>query len=377
MVFLVGCAEEQVPGAAAARAARAAAPSCSSEAPAAGDAHLQEERRLFYVAMTRAKDELVLTSAADYGTSRARKVSRFVVEALDLPSPAPAAARSARARGAGAPPADAGARRRRRAGRSPTTRCCGCRSARSTTTETCPLKYRYVHVLRVPLLTHHRVVYGSAIHKAVQQLLPRAPGRPRRSARTTWSRRSARPGSPRASCRASTRRSGCAPGEEALRRFHREEAAQPLVPTGGRAGVRLLRRPHPRARPLRPGGRARRPASRSSTSRPAPWTTRRRPASARRRACSSTSTRWPTSRRAAGCRTGSSCASWSRASPPASARRSSEAQADRGGDPRGVGGIRRREFPAPPSCMACGQCAFRDICPHTARQPEGVGHDAA
>ena len=39
--------------------------------------------------MTRAKEELILTSAADYGTARARKVSRFVVEALDLPSPAP------------------------------------------------------------------------------------------------------------------------------------------------------------------------------------------------------------------------------------------------------------------------------------------------
>ena len=52
-----------------------------------GNGHLHEERRLFYVAMTRAKDELVLTSAADYGTARARKVSRFVVEALDLPLP--------------------------------------------------------------------------------------------------------------------------------------------------------------------------------------------------------------------------------------------------------------------------------------------------
>jgi DNA helicase-2/ATP-dependent DNA helicase PcrA len=29
--------------------------------------------------------------------------------------------------------------------------------------------------------------------------------------------------------------------------------------------------------------------------------------------------------------------------------------------------IRRREFPAAPSWTACGQCAFRDICPHTAR----------
>ena len=49
-----------------------------------GDPHLHEERRLFYVAMTRAKDELWLTSASDYGTTKARKLSRFVVEALDL-----------------------------------------------------------------------------------------------------------------------------------------------------------------------------------------------------------------------------------------------------------------------------------------------------
>ena len=56
-----------------------------NEAFGGGDAHLLEERRLFYVAMTRAKEELVFTSAADYGTPRARKVSRFVVEALDLP----------------------------------------------------------------------------------------------------------------------------------------------------------------------------------------------------------------------------------------------------------------------------------------------------
>src|SRR5204862_7642967 len=39
-----------------------------------GDPILQEERRLFYVGMTRAQDELILTHAADYGGSRARRV---------------------------------------------------------------------------------------------------------------------------------------------------------------------------------------------------------------------------------------------------------------------------------------------------------------
>ena len=47
-----------------------------------GDFHIQEERRLFYVGMTRAKEELYLTSAEDYGGKRLRKVSQFVLEAL-------------------------------------------------------------------------------------------------------------------------------------------------------------------------------------------------------------------------------------------------------------------------------------------------------
>ena len=46
---------------------------------------LAEERRLCYVAMTRARDELILSHAADYGGARARRVSPFVLEALDLP----------------------------------------------------------------------------------------------------------------------------------------------------------------------------------------------------------------------------------------------------------------------------------------------------
>ncbi|MCX6741174.1 MAG: UvrD-helicase domain-containing protein, partial [Candidatus Parcubacteria bacterium] len=45
-----------------------------------GDVHLQEERRLFYVALTRAKDGLYLTLANDYGGARAKKPSRFLSE---------------------------------------------------------------------------------------------------------------------------------------------------------------------------------------------------------------------------------------------------------------------------------------------------------
>ncbi|MBU2542907.1 PD-(D/E)XK nuclease family protein, partial [Patescibacteria group bacterium] len=48
-----------------------------------GDFHYQEERRLFYVACTRAKEKLFLTSAEDYGGVRKKKLSRFLVELTD------------------------------------------------------------------------------------------------------------------------------------------------------------------------------------------------------------------------------------------------------------------------------------------------------
>ena len=49
------------------------------------------------MAMTRARDELILSHAADYGGARARRVSPFVLEALDLPAAAGVPGAGARA----------------------------------------------------------------------------------------------------------------------------------------------------------------------------------------------------------------------------------------------------------------------------------------
>ncbi|MDD3711097.1 MAG: UvrD-helicase domain-containing protein [Patescibacteria group bacterium] len=47
--------------------------------------HIEEERRLFYVALTRAKEGLFLTSAKDFGGAREKRPSAFIKEAgLDL-----------------------------------------------------------------------------------------------------------------------------------------------------------------------------------------------------------------------------------------------------------------------------------------------------
>jgi DNA helicase-2/ATP-dependent DNA helicase PcrA len=46
-----------------------------------GDTHLEEERRLFYVAMTRAKEGLIITGARDHGGVGVKKSSKFIAEA--------------------------------------------------------------------------------------------------------------------------------------------------------------------------------------------------------------------------------------------------------------------------------------------------------
>ncbi|MFA6994875.1 MAG: UvrD-helicase domain-containing protein [Patescibacteria group bacterium] len=55
------------------------------QAAISSDIHLEEERRLFYVAATRAKDKLYLSGAKDYGGAREKKPSRFIAE-MDLAS---------------------------------------------------------------------------------------------------------------------------------------------------------------------------------------------------------------------------------------------------------------------------------------------------
>jgi DNA helicase-2/ATP-dependent DNA helicase PcrA len=137
-----------------------------------GDFHVQEERRLFYVGMTRAKRELYLTSARDYGGTRQHKVSQFVLEALDLPREAarPFRARAVEEIALHAPPAA-----------SPEEGLPWLTPDEEVTIshkqiddyQTCPLKFRYVHVLRVPILRHHTVVFGNTIHKVVEHYLTR------------------------------------------------------------------------------------------------------------------------------------------------------------------------------------------------------------
>ena len=365
VVFLVGCAESKFP------LQRRGDPltlpeELAKEDVAGGDAQLQEERRLFYVAMTRARDELVLTSASDYGTSRQRKVSRFVVEALDLPSPRPVSRKSspleALARNAPAPEPAPGAELP-----IPEDELLRLSYGQIDDYETCPLKYRYVHVLRVPLLIHHAVAYGHAIHEAVRRHFEaRLAGRAFTGDELVAAFRAAWVSEGFLSREHEDER--LRTGEAVLRRFHSEEALAPWAPTAveeefafvlernrvqGRYDLVIEREGEVVIVDFKTGGlrddkaaqkRAKESLQLDIYALARLKTKGRLPERVELRFLETglTAGRRPTAEEAAA----------------AEARIRAAAAA-----------IRRREFPARPTWMACGQCPFREICPHTAWEP--------
>ncbi len=138
---------------------------------------VQEERRLFYVGMTRAKERLYLTWAKDHGLKRLKKVSPFVLEALDLPSiPAEVQKRSALEE------------IRRFAPRmgSPLPVFKPKKEGMLTLSFyqvddylTCPLKYNLRHIMRIRPPAHHNLVFGRILHSTIHfYLLNRMKGTP-------------------------------------------------------------------------------------------------------------------------------------------------------------------------------------------------------
>ena len=77
-VFIVNLVDRRFP--AASRAEAIALPKTLVPEPPTAEHHLEEERRLLYVGLTRAKERVYLTSAESYGGVRAKKLSRFLQE---------------------------------------------------------------------------------------------------------------------------------------------------------------------------------------------------------------------------------------------------------------------------------------------------------
>ena len=133
-----------------------------------GDNILQEERRLFYVGMTRTKKKLYLTWARDYGLKRLKKVSPFVLEALDIPATPEEVLRASPVEEIQryAPPV-------------PPQRIPVIREQeilplsyfRIEDYLTCPMKYKFRHLMKIPVLPHHALAFGRVLHDTIHFFL--------------------------------------------------------------------------------------------------------------------------------------------------------------------------------------------------------------
>jgi DNA helicase-2/ATP-dependent DNA helicase PcrA len=133
-----------------------------------GDWHLQEERRLFYVGTTRAKELLYFCWSRDVGGVRVKKISPFVLEALDQPKSKAALVKLSPMekieKFAPLPP---------KISQEVLFDTSILRLTQGSIDDylTCAYKYRYMHVLGIPILRHHAIAYGAALHAAVAQFL--------------------------------------------------------------------------------------------------------------------------------------------------------------------------------------------------------------
>jgi DNA helicase-2/ATP-dependent DNA helicase PcrA len=121
--------------------------------------------------MTRAKDRFFFTSATDYGGLRGHRPSRFIGEALGRKVEGVRGRLSAEIELERSRPAAAEAD-----ARIPAMGADDVLTVSYSQIEDyrrCPLRYRFAHVLRIPVLPTPQLIYGNALHRAVSDFLTR------------------------------------------------------------------------------------------------------------------------------------------------------------------------------------------------------------
>ncbi|MBU3918433.1 ATP-dependent helicase [Patescibacteria group bacterium] len=123
-----------------------------------GDVHLQEERRLFYVAITRAKKGVFFSSADNYGGKTKKRISRFLQE-LDLKSSMIEQTASL-SKEKNLPPALEKKFLPKHFS-----------FTQFIAFEKCPLQYKFAHILRIPSRGKGVFSFGKTIHNTLFQYL--------------------------------------------------------------------------------------------------------------------------------------------------------------------------------------------------------------
>ena len=130
-----------------------------------GDVHLQEERRICYVAMTRAKKGLWFTSAEDYGLARRKKLSRFLIEMgykeiSETERQHPVLTEKHRV-----------LNRFRKSGTSPYQLPDHFSYSQLAAFQKCPLQYKFAFILRIPVQGKAVFSFGKTMHAVFHQFL--------------------------------------------------------------------------------------------------------------------------------------------------------------------------------------------------------------
>jgi len=165
-VFMVGMVDSRIPGRKKNNLLELPDALIKEKLPE-GDSHIQEERRLFYVGMTRARRFLYFTAARDYGGKKTSKLSRFVVEAVgeeniaeEMVKPVPLERIEQFY-----PKDDLLYSSRLRVKDN------SIRLSRAEVDDwlTCPRKYKFIHITPIRLLADPRITFGRAIHKVIEE----------------------------------------------------------------------------------------------------------------------------------------------------------------------------------------------------------------
>jgi len=161
-IFVINLVEQRFPTREKSEAIEIPAPLIKDILPE-GDFHLQEERRLFYVSLTRAKQRLFLTWSKDYGGKREKKPSQFLLETKLVPSEKLSKATGKVLFGKTASGGD----------KSQVYQVLPTRFSYSAINdfELCPLRYKYKHYLKLPTRGSHHQSFGSTIHKVFEEFL--------------------------------------------------------------------------------------------------------------------------------------------------------------------------------------------------------------
>lgn len=131
-----------------------------------GDVHMAEERRLFYVALTRAKDSLTLSGALVYGGAREKKPSVFLAEAGFAPTgitvthdESKRLALQDQVRPWDTQPLALYDLKRRFS------------FTQLAAFRKCPLQYKFAHIYKIPIFGNENKTFGQAMHLAFQRIM--------------------------------------------------------------------------------------------------------------------------------------------------------------------------------------------------------------